>query len=535
VVRTTTLLALLVACGGPDDAPTPVDGVLDYEALEPVRLLTRASLDLRGVRPSEAELDRLADDPSQLDALIAEFVSDDRLEDRVLEWFAPVMLTRTDAYLVNAGSLPELTDKQRERLPRDAGEEPLRVVARVVAEDLPWTEIVTGDWTMANKTLQAAFPVEVDEDRSGWQVAHYTDGRPAAGVLQTNGLWWRYDSTDSNANRKRANAISRILRCEDYLARPVDFDRTAGLLDEGFEDRTQSDPNCASCHETLDPMASYLYGFWQYALGGPEMTIYHPSREREWNDRTGLAPSYYGQPGSSLADLGAQLAADPQVEQCLAHRVGQQLVGRELAPDGDHVAALRETGSVQAVIEMALHDPAYRAATDDGIDGGAVPAKLADPALLASQLEALTGLSWEDNGIPLLTSDLIGYLTLAGGVDGYTSTVAAELPSPTILLVQERLAEASAESAVRATLEDPGSVALLDRLDEAWRPASDGDAMTEQLTLAHRRALGRLPSDGEVQTLLGLWDELYALEDDAVLAWAGTLSLVLRDPDFLLY
>jgi hypothetical protein len=47
----------------------------------------------------------------------------------------------------------------------------------------------------------------------------YADGRPAAGVLSTNGLWWRYPSTASNGNRKRADTPSRIFLCHDYTNR----------------------------------------------------------------------------------------------------------------------------------------------------------------------------------------------------------------------------------------------------------------------------------------------------------------------------
>ena len=50
---------------------------------------------------------------------------------------------------------------------------------------------------------------ELGQGATGWQVSRYTDGRPAAGVLSTNGLWWRYYSTVSNLNRSRAAAISR--------------------------------------------------------------------------------------------------------------------------------------------------------------------------------------------------------------------------------------------------------------------------------------------------------------------------------------
>jgi len=42
--------------------------------------------------------------------------------------------------------------------------------------------------------------------------------------------------------------------------------------------------------------------------------------------------------------------------------------------------------------------------------------------------------------------------------------------------------------------------------------------------------------DGEeVEANLALWQELYAINRDADEAWAGLLTALLRDPDFLLY
>ena len=34
---------------------------------------------------------------------------------------------------------------------------------------------------------------------------------------------------------------------------------------------------------------------------------------------------------------------------------------------------------------------------------------------------------------------------------------------------------------------------------------------------------------------LALWEELYQAEGDPAAAWAGLLSVLLRDPDFLFY
>jgi len=37
----------------------------------------------------------------------------------------------------------------------------------------------------------------------------------------------RYPSMGGNANRHRANAVSRTLLCDDYLARPIVLNRPA--------------------------------------------------------------------------------------------------------------------------------------------------------------------------------------------------------------------------------------------------------------------------------------------------------------------
>lgn len=540
VSRIAPILALLAACGqeeppertAVDPEPEPI--VYDYEPLSAARILTRASLDLRGIRPSESELQQVEEDPAQLEALVDTYLADAALETQVRELFTDVFLTRTDAYLIDVFSFP-LQPWEQDRLQREAGEEPVRIVARVVAEDRPIDEIVTGDWTMANGLLAKVFPVERPEG-SGWKESHYVDGRPAAGVLATNGMWWRYDSTFSNANRKRANAISKTLLCDDYLARPVDFDRTVNVLDEeGIENSLRENPACAACHDSLDPLASYLYGFSWYAIGGDEVTLYHPSRELGWIDRTGMEPAYQGEPGRTLEDLGAQISADPRFAQCMTRHVAEGLIGHEVDEDliEEHTAALLANGrALRPAIRSVVDSPAYRAATDEGVPGGATPAKLAAPALMASQVEALTGFRMVDGqDTDLLTSDLIGYLTLAGGADGYAVSERADRPTPTVLLVHERLAESAASFAVR-TASSGGVVPMLPELDLAWRPATDQQAMDEVLTAAQRRALGHADHTEE---LLELWEVLYGLDEDPELAWTGVLSAILRDPDALLY
>jgi hypothetical protein len=46
----------------------------------------------------------------------------------------------------------------------------------------------------------------------------------------------------------------------------------------------------------------------------------------------------------------------------------------------------------------------------------------------------------------------------------------------------------------------------------------------------------RIAADSpEVSENLTLWEGLYAIDGDAKTAWAGLASVLMRDPDFILY
>ena len=229
MVRTLPLMALTMACSGePDVQPLP-----DNE------LLTRLSLDLRGVRPSVGEYERLRADPTQIDALTEEYLNDPRFPGRVMDLWSEVYLTRSEGYAVRPGDF----GVDPAAFYQSIGQEPLQLLGYVAANDLPYTDMVTAEYTLANETTADLWSLDYPDGATGWQVAHYTDGRPHAGVLTTNGMWWRYSSTDSNANRKRANEVSRILLCNDYLVRPIDFDRNVNLLDQdAVEDALRTNP-----------------------------------------------------------------------------------------------------------------------------------------------------------------------------------------------------------------------------------------------------------------------------------------------------
>lgn len=517
-------MVILLACADPPEvAETPEMGAVD--------LLERASLDLRGVRPTVEEIEAVEADPGALDASLDALLQDPRFEGRVRDLWAEVYLTRTESYSITGATY----DLDPAAFQASVGDEALRVLGYIAANDLPYTELVTGDWTMADENLAAAWPI--DHPGTGWTRSTYTDGRPAAGVLATNGLWWRYTSTDSNANRKRANQISRIFLCNDYLSRPIEFDRNINLLDEeAVQTAITTNPSCQNCHASLDPIASYLFGFWWYDYTNPtEAAFYFPEREQRWRSYTEVEPSFYGEPGWNLADLGQQLAADHRFPECATQQAYELLLRRDVTLDDTdalvtHRNAFIEGGlTMRALIRSILDDPRYRSGATD--TEGFVPKKMVTADMLASQIEDLTGFRWTATGYDMLGTDSVGVRTLAGGADGYNTTATATTPNATLLLVQARLAEAGALWVVDNEPE------RLFTVDFAATPETDQAAMAEQIQALHLRIFGRrVAVDGdEVAAGLELWSAVYAVEGDGATAWAAVLTALLRDPDFLLY
>ncbi|MEN0062526.1 MAG: hypothetical protein AAGA48_10285 [Myxococcota bacterium] len=514
---------LMLSCA----TEAPIEAVPVVNELPVTKLARRISLDVRGIAPTIEDYRTLLADDSELERLVGEWLGDDRFGDRVVELYSEIYLTRS-APLPFSADVLGLSD--RAGFERSIGEEPLRILAQVAENDRPWTEIVTADYTMATPSLAEAFSIDRPAGE-GWQVSQYTDGRPSAGILSTTGMWWRYTSTPSNANRKRANQVSRILLCNDYLTRPVDFDRNVNLLDEGAVlDALQTDPACVSCHVSLDPLAGYFYGFWILnEASAIDASRYHPERERLWEPITGVAPGYYGQPGFDLQDLGVQVASDPRFVECAVDQAYELLLRRDPAFADEaalteHRQAFIQGGlTLRSLFASILADPLYRATHDD--DEGAASLRYVTPDLLASQVEGLTGFRWTFTGDDMLSTDRVGLRTLAGGADGYAVTEVSRTPNATSVLVQQRLAELAV-----AQLQAEGA--------SPWFGVVEPNADPEPQRIADLvlAVLGDpVATDSEpVTALAALFGEIEKAEGRPS-AWAGLVYALFRDPDFVTY
>lgn len=535
------MIALLLACGPSYPAPEEVawEGTAPYVTPLPApRLLRRLSLDLRGVLPDEDDLDAVAADPAQLEALRDAWLDDPRLEERLVSMLAERWHTVLDTYEVGIGDY-DLPPEQTDAFDHAVGEEPLRLIARVVVEDRPWTDVVTSDTTLANELLAGIWPLE-REPGPGWQVARYTDGRPAAGVLATNGLWWRYVTNASNKSRGRVAAISSLLLCADILQRPVVFRRATGV---DPEDAVRTDPSCVACHAAVDPAAASLFGFWRVIdYNAYELDTYHPEREPLGPLLLDTAPAWFGRPIAGLVELGDAVAEDPRFARCGAQSFAAQLWRREVTlEDFATVDALRQDFlaadlRVKPLIRAVTDTPEYRAggfvaAAPDPVLDRVRTERLLTPNQLKTVLADEAGFTWTTQGYEQLENDSVGYRALRGGVNGYSATKVQQDPGLTWALVNTRAAEGAALALVTRDLLDGQGVTLRGvTLDTA----PTDPAFAEALRSLHWRWYAEEADDLWLASITALWVALSGPQGRAA-AWTAVVEAMLRDPRFQSY
>jgi hypothetical protein len=504
----------------------------DDRGPDALTVYARASLDLRGVRPSMAEAQALLADPAGLDAALDALPDDSRFGWQLALHYAPTWQTRADESDV---ATREAAVPDRGALLASTGEEPLRLVAWIADHDRPWTDIVRAEGSVADEVLAQNWPVDYPSGATGWQWVRATDGRPMAGVLSSTGLWWRYTSTYGNANRGRANALSRILLCNDYLERPIVFDPSLDLTDEAaVQDAVHNDVACVSCHGGVDPVGAYLWGFYsEFIDATSEWARYHPERETHWED-FGTPPGYAGQPGrgGGIDELGVFLASDPRLVSCVVQRTREALLQRSLTRADDpallrHREAMLAGGvTLRALVRDVLKDPDYRAVEGDG-----APWKQLRADTWASAVEDLTGWNFEVSGKSAFREDIAGLRSLAG--DSRAVAVATPTPTPTMVEVHARWAHAAARHAAErdAAAETPR---LFTRA--RFDAADDEPTARAQIVDLHLRVLSEVVAADapSVDEELDLWREGY-LAGGPVEAWARVLELLLRDPAFVVY
>ena len=168
--------AALVAAGSvgsgcsksPEQAkPAPADSERnDVIYLSPMQHLIRLSLDVRGTRPTIAEIEDVERNPERVRFYAHEFLADPRFAERVKEIWNEALLTRQDRPYF-PGPPQMIGVRTEDEFARAAGNEPLELIAHVVTGDRPFTEIVNGSYTVANDVLEAYYDIERPQSPAG--------------------------------------------------------------------------------------------------------------------------------------------------------------------------------------------------------------------------------------------------------------------------------------------------------------------------------------------------------------------------------
>jgi len=511
----------------PIDTDTDSDSDSDSRSFD-AKWLRRVSYDLRGVPPTADELSELSITPESGADIRDDMFADERFEERMVHLLAERWHTRVDVFdiVIYDYGLDESLEYDFERA---VGEEPLRIMSHIIANDLPWTETVLADWTMSTPLLASLWPITYPEGKTGWQVSQYNDTRPSVGVLATNGLWWRYTTTDSNMNRRRAAALSRLLLCEDYLVRPVAFSE-ADTSTNSTADAVQSDPYCLACHASLDPIAASLFGFWWLSLYSEiEETTYHPERESLWEQFLGVAPGWFGTPISGLPDLGVAIARDSRFYTCAVESFAEVLWRRPVSTEDDdlleelRIHLLNTDTRIQPLLAKLTETDAY---SDETV-------RMVTHDQFNSALNAVTGFQWTSEGFNELDSDRTGYRLLLGGVDGIAIRKPQQTPSFTWALVVKRAAEAAASYVVSRELEHDEERFFFEHV-QSVDDGPDSSSFRAELQSLHIKLYSQPATTDWMEDVEDLWSSAYN-ESNPSEAWQTTVSALLRDPAFLSY
>jgi len=540
---------------GVDDV-SPPDTTVAY--LTPAEHLQRASMALRGLRPGLDELEAVIADPSILPAIVDFYLDSEEFGVTVREMHEEALLIGVDPAFYPAGfpAIGALAGMSATELNRSIVEAPVRLVEHVVVNDRPYTEIVTAPYTLADRVVSTVWGTEYDDDGDEWQEVQYLDDRPTAGLLSDSFLFTRHSTTLSNKGRGRANVIARSLLCYDFLSREIPVDSGVDLADEdAVTDAVRNNPACVSCHQTLDPLASYFSSYSPIFVPG-DIDAYPYDFYRPVYDSllSVTDPAYFGITRGNAIDLGLLVSQDPRFSLCAAKRFYAYLaevpiddVPIELATELQNVLVDHDMNAKALARAIVLSD-AFRvshALTEEAADSTVGLLKVR-PRQLERMIEDLTGFRWKTNlpidigtgqvgEVDLLSDAFFGFKVLAGGMDSYSVTRPSHTTSATVTLVLDALAARVAPHVVTLDFANEANRRWLLRGIE---PTDTREAAVRAQLADLQLRLFAHPASADDPAVDDAWTLYQSVLDaggDARRAWQVTLYAMLQDVRLVYY
>jgi hypothetical protein len=379
----------------------------------------------------------------------------------------------------------------------------LELIAYVVRNDLPFSEILTADYMVVNPFSAVCFGVEhlVEFDNpldpNEFRPAQ-VPGLPHAGVLTSPMYLNRLPTTETNRNRHRSRMTYRFFLATDVMKlaeRPID--------PTSIEDHnpTLFNPDCNVCHNVIDPLAG---GFQNWTNEGQ----YLPPEEGWYAD---MLPPGFGEDEvpyelhyQSLPWMAQHMVEDLRFSIGAVHNMYRALTGNDpmYTPSDDtdpnyqlKMAAYEEQDkffkalaqefadsgmNLRTVIKGIILSPYFRAVNlkEDATEDAEIrmaqvgTGRLATPEQLDRRIVAVIGLPWRANlGSTnyLLSSD--DYRIFYGGIDSDAVNNRITEPNGFITSVMNRMAtEMSCMAVARDLAKAPFERKLFPYVEPSFMP-----------------------------------------------------------------
>ena len=542
-------VVIVAACSGgatEEESAVDVKPPVAFEGAfrNPVQLARRMSIDVRGEFMDADEIALVQADVENIDVLLDGWLQEEGHRQQLVDIFSSMLLTKVDAFNVTEADF-YLSEAQAYDFIRSIGEESPRLMAHIAMSDGPWTDVVQADYTMGNSILSQIWNLEpVDDvpvDVDTWVQVRYTDGRPPLGVVATNGIWWRYYTTPNNKSRARAAFLTRLLVCDDILSTAVTSPSSLQVDANNIDDFVRTDPGCLSCHQTLDPLAASLYGFWQHDMHDVvELSIYHPEREWDGERDLQLDMAWYGKSISAPAELGERIAEDERFYPCAVSSLAERLWRRPVLDiDEGRIETIahqvsQHSARYRDIFKAILNSPEYQILipADPTDVRSAATAKMMTAHQIQHSIKELTGFNWTDATLNLLDNDEWGYRMLLGGIDGRSTTQWLEAPSATRQLTLKRLSQLASEYVVSTAIEVDGHDLFLG--SNPLDVSADEQQFIDIVTSWRLRLMGEAPDQSEIEVLQDRFQEAEVAFGRET-AWTSMLSIFLRNTNTWLY
>jgi hypothetical protein len=209
-------------------------------------------------------------------------------------------------------------------------------------------DLLTADYTWATRRLAGHYGLEVP-DEPGWHRVSL-EGTERGGMLTHGSLLTLTSHPNRTSPVKRGKFVLEQLLCTPPPPPPpgveglIEEQASAATVREQLEQH-RADPNCASCHELMDPIGFALERF--DATGA-----FRSEDNGQPIDTSG--EFFTGTPMNGASDLAAIVAGEPSYSRCLTEKSLIYALGRGL--DGADSCALDDVADALAERDYRLSD-----------------------------------------------------------------------------------------------------------------------------------------------------------------------------------